>query len=355
MQISIIVPVRWSEPRVLLLLDALRGQGGGGAEVLAVVMDDGRGRAGTASLLPELQRRARVVAAAPSTPAAVRNLAAAQAQGEFLVFIDDDCLPEPRWLEQLLAAAADPAVGAVAGGVLPAPAATLTEKYLGAYGLPLPENAAVYDKVIPFVSFGHSANLLVRRAVFNELGGFAAGWPTGEDHDLCYRLIKAGHKLAFVPTAAVRHFHRATVGGMLRQAYGYGRGQIRLLKRHWPRKFLSFPRGRAPQLQPSLLTVWRTAETAAIKFILFVVAAAVVALLATPENVCLRLAPGAIILLLLWWWLRLAGQLARRVTASAVALSAADKALLPALHIARECALLMGRQLQSYREGVLVL
>ncbi|HNW94069.1 MAG TPA: glycosyltransferase family A protein, partial [bacterium] len=172
MRVSCIVPVRWSEPRVLTLLEALRAQlaaagpaappapdtGEAAGEIIAVVMDGGNGRDGGAGLLPDLERRARIIAAAPSTPAAVRNLAAAQAQGDFLVFIDDDCVPEAGWLDRLLAAATDPAVGAVAGGVLPAPAVTFTEKYLGAYGLPLPEDAAVYDRVLPFVSFGHSAN-----------------------------------------------------------------------------------------------------------------------------------------------------------------------------------------------------
>lgn len=358
MRVSIIVPVRWSEERVLLLLDLLREQAGSETEIIAVVMDGGRGRAGTLKLLPELERRARLVAAAPSTPAAVRNLAAAQAQGECLAFIDDDCVPEPRWLEQLLAAAADPAVGAVAGGVLPAPAHTLTEKYLGAYGLPLPEDAAVYDRVIPFVSFGHSANLLVRRSLFNQLGGFSADWPTGEDHDFCYRLIGAGRKLAFVPAAAVRHHHRATVGGMLRQAHGYGRGQIRLLKRHWPKHFLSFCTGQTPSLRPSSFTVWQETETAWKKFLLFLLALGVVALLA-PATASplspLRFVCTALVLMLLFWWLRLGGQLARRVNAAGFAVSFAEKFLLPLLHLARECALALGRRRQGLADGVLVL
>ncbi len=356
MRVSVIVPVRWSHPRVLTLLDALRAQAGAEAELLAVVMDSGRGRAGDLDLLPELAHRAHLITAAPSTPAAVRNLAATQAQGEFLVFIDDDCVPAADWLERLLAAAADPSVGAVAGGVLPAPATTLTEKYLGAYGLPLPEDAAVYDRVIPFVSFGHSANLLVRRSVFNTLGGFAADWPTGEDHDFCYRLIKAGHKLAFVPAAAVRHFHRATVGGMLRQAYGYGRGQVRLLKRHWPKQYLCFAPGKPPRLRPSFFTIWLDKTAVGLQRKCFVWIFLLVAAAHAPvRGLAAVLIAGFVYTAFLVWWWRFSGQLARRVTTAGNHLSTGERAMLPLLHVAREFALSYGQRLQGITERVLVI
>ena len=47
--------------------------------------------------------------------AACRNLAARQAKGEILAFMDSDCMADPLWLHELLPTFRDPAVGAVGG------------------------------------------------------------------------------------------------------------------------------------------------------------------------------------------------------------------------------------------------
>ena len=47
-----------------------------------------------------------------------RNLGAAAAAGEVLAYIDDDAVPEARWLEELVAPFADAEVGATGGLVL---------------------------------------------------------------------------------------------------------------------------------------------------------------------------------------------------------------------------------------------
>ncbi|WP_338423129.1 glycosyltransferase family 2 protein [Arthrobacter sulfonylureivorans] len=57
----------------------------------------------------------------------------------------------------------------------------------------------------------NSAGMLVRRDVFDQLGGFDAALPgTGDDLDLCWRNRLAGHRVVVVPTATVRHATRAS-------------------------------------------------------------------------------------------------------------------------------------------------
>ncbi|WP_380167494.1 DUF5719 family protein [Jannaschia sp. R86511] len=51
-----------------------------------------------------------------------------------------------------------------------------------------------------------TAGMLVRRSVLDHVGGFDAAIPlVGDDVDLCMRVRRAGHRVAVVPTAAVRH------------------------------------------------------------------------------------------------------------------------------------------------------
>ncbi|MCB2123539.1 MAG: glycosyltransferase, partial [Rhodobacteraceae bacterium] len=47
-----------------------------------------------------------------------RNLGLAAAAGEIVAFIDDDAVPEPRWLARLTAPFADPGIAAAGGFVV---------------------------------------------------------------------------------------------------------------------------------------------------------------------------------------------------------------------------------------------
>jgi GT2 family glycosyltransferase len=52
-----------------------------------------------------------------------------------------------------------------------------------------------------------SLNFSIRRALFEEVGGFDERFtrPAGEDTDLCFRLRRRGHRLLFEPRARVTH------------------------------------------------------------------------------------------------------------------------------------------------------
>jgi GT2 family glycosyltransferase len=69
--------------------------------------------------------------------------------------------------------------------------------------------------------YGITANLLVRRAAFEELGGFVEGVRSGGDADFCWRLQDAGWTLAYREPAAVEHLHRERLGPLLRQMARY--------------------------------------------------------------------------------------------------------------------------------------
>ncbi len=164
--------------------------------------------------------------------AAARNAGFRTARSDVVAFTDSDCAPEPAWLSSLIQPFEDQAIGAVAGRVVAAPAAATIELFNSLYTLQLPEHPAKHSCWTPWKGGYPTANLAVRRLLLQKLRGFDEDMRTGEDHDLCARIYADGAELAYHPAARVSHYHRTTVTGTLRQAFGFGRAHPKLLRRH---------------------------------------------------------------------------------------------------------------------------
>jgi GT2 family glycosyltransferase len=164
-----------------------------------------------------------LLAQAHAGPAAGRNAGAAQAQGEYLAFTDDDCAPAADWLHALAARLA-PAPGCAVGGrtinALPdnpySTASQLLIDYLYSYYNAEPDRAC----------FLTSNNLALPAALFRAGGGFDAGFPraAAEDREFCDRWLRRGQRMAYAPEALVYHAHRLTLRAFWRQHFNYGRG-----------------------------------------------------------------------------------------------------------------------------------
>jgi hypothetical protein len=77
--------------------------------------------------------------------------------------------------------------------------------------------------------------LLVRRATFDELGGFDEGFRLyGEDIDFQYRAMLAGWERWYVPAAVVRHEHKAETDKrwLTRRTLWHWRGVARFVRKH---------------------------------------------------------------------------------------------------------------------------
>lgn len=140
-------------------------------------------------------------------PAANRNAAAANAQGELFVFTDDDCLPEPGWLSAFREAAHDSRLAVWEGRT------TVDYPLKGPfYFAPANEEGG----------FLWSCNMAIRKSTFEELQGFDENFPYAflEDVDFRKRLVSRGIRFAFVPTALVVHPQRH-VGGIIAELKKY--------------------------------------------------------------------------------------------------------------------------------------
>ena len=149
-----------------------------------------------------------------------RNTGTRAARGEIVAFIDDDAIAEADWLESLLAAFTDPAVGSAAG----------TIRYMKAYG----DSRSMSSEEVPdtadctsltsfdhqtrrwftaacFGGIGDGSNMAFRKALFgravrfDERLGRGRLLDGGEDHIIFVSVINAGYRVVRVPKAVVRH------------------------------------------------------------------------------------------------------------------------------------------------------
>lgn len=158
----------------------------------------------------------RIPYAGPFNFAAMNNLAAKRAGGEALVFLNDDVEPlTPEWLHELLAHANRPEVGPV-GAKLLYPSGAIQHAGMaigivrGAGHLHRDRFGAEDWNWLPFtrnVSAVTGACLAVRKAVFEELGGFDESFAVNyNDVDFCLRARQAGYQVIIEPAAVLRHY-----------------------------------------------------------------------------------------------------------------------------------------------------
>ena len=217
--VSVVVPVLGGADDARALLEALGGLTlGPGDEV--VVVDNGSPPAGAPTLagvpVPEY---ARVVAAtAERSSYHARNVGADATSRDWILFLDADCRPLPGLLDDLFREPIEDRCGAVAGGIVADPGRSALVARYAASRRHLSQAAHMRDVHRPY---GITANLLVRRAVLDEVGGFLEGLRSGGDQDLCWRLQDAGWTLAYREPAAAEHRHRERVAPLLRQMARY--------------------------------------------------------------------------------------------------------------------------------------
>lgn len=232
MRISVVVPVHNARATIGPCVAALAAQIRP-ADVVYLV--DNGSTDGTYEWLQERARgepRLRVLRERKRGPSAARNAALRLVEDGIVAFTDADCVAEADWLERLATAYEDPAVNAVAGGIAGRDPRTLVERYLAMTGFSLPDRALVVRRCTPFVGFP-TANLSVRAGVAARLGGFDEQMFVGEDYDLCWRIVRDGGAIVYIPGARVAHIHRASLAAMLARLFAYGAARPRLVGKHF--------------------------------------------------------------------------------------------------------------------------
>lgn len=171
--------------------------------------------------------KTRQIATGHVGPAQKRTRAINDAQGEILIFIDDDAYPEMNFLDVLDKDFEDINTIAVGGPAVTPQDDTFWQKVSGAVFLSLfsggfPERyVSVGEK--RFVDDWPSVNFSIKKNIFAELGGFNCKFWPGEDTKLCLNIVESGKgKILYDPDLIVYHHRRAGLRKHLKQVGGYG-------------------------------------------------------------------------------------------------------------------------------------
>lgn len=178
---------------------------------------------------PELARQlgARVVTTPASTIAASRNLGASRGSGGWVAFVDADCELPPAWL--LYAARHFESTEIVAMGAKiarPPESATWVERGWFEIGERHPRGSHQEVDWLP------TSNLIVKRACFDTVGGFAGELVTCEDSDLGYRLSKVGKLILEYRVETVHHRDSKTLLELFRREAWRARGNLVGIEHH---------------------------------------------------------------------------------------------------------------------------
>ncbi|MBL8960347.1 MAG: glycosyltransferase [Gemmatimonadetes bacterium] len=258
MRFSVIIPTYHRAvqlDRCLAAIDRLRFPSD---DMEVIVVDDASAEVTRAQVSGSVRCRLRYVPARRRTgPAGARNAGAAEAAGQFLAFLDDDCIPDAAWLDAMHhAIERRPHETVLWGGRNTmfgsgpfVHASQVLLDYLLDQANRDPERATFFP----------SNNLVVAREAFLDIGGFDGGFPraAAEDRDFCERWLARGFRMVQVPDAVVAHEHRAGWDDFVRQHLGYGRG-LAILNARRAQRDSTVPRLQAPGYYLGLMAAgWR--------------------------------------------------------------------------------------------------
>jgi GT2 family glycosyltransferase len=216
---SIVVPVRGWAAVTAQCLDRLEAVLGERDDIEIIVVDDGSDD-DTADLVGgrpyvQLVDRAETGGFAQSC-----NDGAAAAQGDYLVFLNNDTVGADGWVDALVAHAAGHPSAAAVGAKLVYPNGTIQHAGIVICGDLLPRHVyrsfpadhPAVNRARPFQAVT-GACMLVRRSLFEQLNGFDTVFSNGfEDVDLCLRLAVEGHEIHYCPDSVLVHLEAVTRG-----------------------------------------------------------------------------------------------------------------------------------------------
>lgn len=162
---------------------------------------------------------------------AARNRGLEAATGSVVAFVDADMVVGPTWIADVARRMAEtdaaylaPQVNLFSGD---------DEGLVAEYNR---LNDLHVERFIEELSFAPTCCLVVRRTLFEDLGGFDPRLRSGGDVEFGNRVAAAGHRLQYAPDIEMYHPTRTTLGALLRKSKRVGRGKTQL-RRHYPDRY----------------------------------------------------------------------------------------------------------------------
>jgi succinoglycan biosynthesis protein ExoA len=236
--ISVIVPVRNEAAFIAGTLSQLLSQEYD-PRLFEVLVADGGSTDATRDIVTTMQRRhtnLRLLSNGGGWSSAGRNVAIEASRGDVILLVDGHCdLDNPQYLANLADAFEESGAACVGrpqpldvrgASRLQRAVALARASRLGHH-----PSSHIYSDAEGFVP-PQSVAIAYRRAVFETVGLFDESFDACEDVELNHRVAKAGLPCWFTPKVRVRYHPRGTLAGLYRQMFRYGRGRMRLLRKH---------------------------------------------------------------------------------------------------------------------------
>jgi cellulose synthase/poly-beta-1,6-N-acetylglucosamine synthase-like glycosyltransferase len=221
-KVSIIVAAYNSQDTIEESLKSILAQNYPSDSFEVIVMDGGSKDA-TVALAQKFPIK--VVSIRLNAPAAY-NYAMKIAAYPILGFIDADAKVEPEWLNKVTSHLAEPKVAGVSGSIETWNADNPWARSIG-YEL---KNR--YSRIGKYTGRIATMNLLLKKAIIEEAGGWDEKLPSQYDTDLGFRISAKGYVIAYDPSAVCCHFNRPTLKAYYRQQLQYGKNTLKLYFKH---------------------------------------------------------------------------------------------------------------------------
>ncbi|MBF0522902.1 MAG: glycosyltransferase [Candidatus Omnitrophica bacterium] len=224
--ISIIIPTYYSQKYLEKCLGAVAGQTFPAEQIELIVVDNGSSDR-TVAIAKAYTKN--VIIDADANVSGLRNIGARRATGDVLFFLDSDCVPGKDWVKNALTLMKEKQVSVVGCWYWISNKPTWVEK--------------VWDLQMSwrrgegqFVKWVPSGDLIIKREVFLSVHGFNEALKTGEDTDICTRLIDGGNRIYSSSNIAVTHLGEAkTVKQFFLKQRWHGIGAVQRFVREFPR------------------------------------------------------------------------------------------------------------------------
>lgn len=235
---TVIVPVRNEETAIAQTLDHLLDQQQGDLRVEILVVD-GRSTDGTRKIVRSYAEKHDVIHLLDnpaSISSSARNIGIQHSHSDYILIVDGHCeIPSQTYFLDLIEAfeqsGADclgrpqPLDVSQATNLQRAIAAARSSR-LGHHPGSLIYTDTETDCPAASVAVAY------RRSVFEEVGDFDERFDACEDYELNHRIDNALLKCRFIPKLIVKYRPRNSLRSLFRQLYRYGRGRVRLVRKH---------------------------------------------------------------------------------------------------------------------------
>lgn len=199
-------------------------------------------------------KKIKIIPTGNIAPPEKRDIGIENAQGEIVAFLDSDAFPLNQWLKYGVRYFGDNEIGAVCG---PAVTPRSDNLWQSASGIIFSSFIVAGNCKFRYAPMPHrevkdypSCNLLVRKSVLDEIGGFNTRFYPGDDTLLCSKITKrAKKKIIYDPDVIIYHHRRPLLFRHFKQLAGYA-----LHRGYFVRKFPQTSR-RLPYFLPSLLLI----------------------------------------------------------------------------------------------------